>query len=91
MLIQNIALFFSGVYFPITVLPEFLQPVAIFVPFYYSIEGLRKSLRPTIITAENHGVCLEIIPFSYWGYFAGNFYFSMGIEKAKIDGSLAFY
>ena len=45
-LLQNIAMFFCGVYFPLSVLPAYLQPVAKVVPFYYSIEGLRLSMLP---------------------------------------------
>jgi len=43
-LLQSITMFFCGVYFPITVLPNYLQPIAKYIPFYYSIEGLRRTM-----------------------------------------------
>jgi len=90
-LIQNIALFFSGVFFPIAVLPEILQPLARFIPFYYSIEGLRISLRPDASVGEIYHFILILAILSIIFITIGLFILKKGIIKAKKDGSLAFY
>ncbi len=42
--IQALLLLISGVYFPISVLPEWMQPLARFSPATYVLEGLRAAL-----------------------------------------------
>ena len=90
-LIQTIVMFFSGVYFPITVLPEFFQPVAKYIPFYYSIEGLRISLVPTIQAIEIMKYIWILSGLSILFFFVGLYILHKGLNKAKKDGSLAFY
>ena len=90
-LLQNITMFFCGVYFPITVLPEFLHPIAKYIPFYYSIEGLRKSLIPTTPTSEMIFYILMILIFSIAFIILGSYIMHRGLIKAKKDGSLMFY
>lgn len=90
-LFQNIVMFFCGVYFPIAVLPEFLQPVAYLMPFYYSIEGLRRSLIPTTATSE---IVFYVILLVFWSILSvviGILVLYKGLNKAKKDGTLAFY
>lgn len=90
-LLQNIVMFFCGVYFPITVLPGFLQPVAKFMPFYYSIEGLRKSLIPSISTSEIMFYVEVLLFLSVLFIIVGIFVLNRGLVKAKKDGSLSYY
>ena len=90
-LTQNIAMFFCGVYFPITVLPEYLQPIAKYVPFYYSIEGLRKSLIPTTPESEIIKYVIILLVLSIAFILIGLYILHKGLNKAKKDGSLVFY
>jgi ABC-2 type transport system permease protein len=88
---QNIAMFFCGVYFPISVLPTTLQPISKYVPFYYSIEGLRKSLIPST-SQEELLYYILILTISTLVITAIGFYtMHKGLLKAKKDGTLAFY
>lgn len=87
---QNISMFFSGVYFPITVLPKYLQPIAKYIPFYYSIEGIRKSLMP-IPKAEIYGYIWKLLILSISFILIGLYTLHKGLNKAKKDGSLSFY
>jgi ABC-2 type transport system permease protein len=89
--IQSITMFFCGVYFPITVLPDFLQPVAKFIPFYYFIEGLRKSLVPSTPNSELLNYVLILLILSILFFALGSYSIKRGIKKAKIDGSLSYY
>lgn len=87
-LIQNTAMFFSGVYFPITVLPSQLQGISKFIPFYYSIEGIRISL----INYDASLYYIQIlIPVTILFLILGMTSLHLGLKKAKKEGSLAFY
>lgn len=90
-LIQSVAMFFCGVYFPIAVLPKYLQPVAHYVPFYYSIEGLRKTLIPGVTHREimSYVWILAVLAIAF--VLIGLYTLNQGLLKAKKDGSLAFY
>jgi ABC-2 type transport system permease protein len=90
-LIQTIAMFFSGVYFPIAVLPGSLQTIAKFVPFYYYIEGFRLSLIPTTPVSELLGYTTIFLALAVIFIFLGAYALHKGLIKAKKDGSLAFY
>ena len=90
-LFQGIALFFCGVYFPISVLPSYLQPVSRFISFYYSIEGLRQSLMVSNLTSELLGYMLILLILAVGFIAIGLFVLHKGLIKAKKDGSLAFY
>jgi ABC-2 type transport system permease protein len=90
-LLQNIAMFFCGVYFPISVLPAFLQPVSKAVPFYYSIQGLRLSLIASTPTDELIHYTILLLEFSISFILFGIFVLRLGLAKAKKDGSLSFY
>ena len=87
-LIQNITMFFSGVYFPITVLPSPLQKIAKFIPFYYSIEGMRIS---TVEPSESLRYIIILIALSIIFVLVGLYSMKEGVKKAKRDGSLSFY
>lgn len=90
-LIQSISMIFSGVYFPITVLPHFLQPIGHFLPFYYSIEGLRRSMLPSTSTEELLWYVLILFIFTIIFLILGFFILQKGFIKAKKDGSLIHY
>jgi ABC-2 type transport system permease protein len=90
-LVQSIAMFFSGVFFPITTLPGSLQQVAKFVPFYYPIEGLRKSLISTTPTSEMIGYVFILVALSITFIILGILALNKGVNKAKRDGTLAYY
>ncbi len=90
-LMQSVTIFFCPVYFPITVLPESLQVVAKFIPFYYSMEGLRLSLVPGVPSSElvRFLVILSVLCIIF--VVLGTISLHKGLKKAKKDGSLSFY
>lgn len=90
-LIQSITMFFCGVYFPISVLPESLQSISRFVPFYWCIEGLRKSLISGTSVSELNKILLILIVLSMFFVVLGVYALHKGLIKAKKDGSLSFY
>ena len=91
LLLQNIAMFFCGVYFPISVLPSYIKPLANIMPFYYSIEGLRLSLIPTTPTYKMVEFIVILLALSVLFIVIGLITLHLGLIKAKKDGTLAFY
>ena len=89
--IQNLTMFFCGVYFPISVLPTYIQPIAEYIPFYYSIEGLRKSLVSTTPAEVINNYILKLLLLAVIAIILGVYTLSKGVKKAKRDGSLSFY
>jgi ABC-type polysaccharide/polyol phosphate export permease len=63
----------------------------IYMPFYYSIEGLRKSLIPTTPTSEMVFFVIILLALSILFITLGVFVLHKGLVKAKKDGSLMFY
>lgn len=90
-LIQSVTMFFCGVYFPISILPGYLQPIANFMPFYYFIEGLRKSLISSTPINELLFYVFILLILSIAFFMLGGYCLKRGIKKAKMDGSLSFY
>ncbi len=90
-IIQSVAMIFCGVYFPIAVLPSFVQPIRHIMPFYYSMEGLRKSLIPTTPTSEIYFYLGVLAAFTIIFIVLGVIILNIGFTKARKDGSLMFY
>lgn len=86
--IQNISMFFAGVYFPITVLPKILQEYAKFIPFYYPIEGIRISILDP--SKSLFFICIISLFASSFILF-GIVSLRIGLDKAKRESSLSFY
>ena len=90
-LLQSVFMFFCGVYFPITILPIFLQPLAKYLPFYYSIEGLRRSLIPSTPVSEMLSYAGILLVSSILFIALGIIVLHICLIKAKREGSLTFY
>jgi ABC-2 type transport system permease protein len=83
--------FFSGVFFPVDVLPKYLRVFSYFIPLTYSLKGLRhailqgytiRMLMPDI--AALFIFCIILVPLStkIFGY---------ALRCAKVSGSLTYY
>ncbi|MFH1258763.1 MAG: ABC transporter permease [Elusimicrobiota bacterium] len=90
-LLNKIVQFTSGVYFPIAIFPGWLKKISLFLPFTYTLEGLRKTLLtnvslrtlyPELITLTLFSAIL--LPLSFW-------ILNRALKKAKQMGSLAQY
>jgi ABC-2 type transport system permease protein len=90
-LIQGVTMFFCGVYFPISFLPGFFQPLARFIPFFYSMEGLRQSLIPINQGSSVIYYIIVLIVLAIVSICLGLFVLNKGLIKAKKDGSLMYY
>jgi ABC-2 type transport system permease protein len=81
----------GGIYYPVTVLPEWLQKVSFFLPITHSLEGMRLTLLQgyPFDRIVNHVIFLVIftaamMPLSI-------LFFSYAIKRAKMEGSLIQY
>lgn len=90
-LVTQLATLFGGVYFPIEVLPSWLQPISKLVPVTYALEAMRLSLLKGASFAELRTglfvlaiLCLFFFPLSL-------FIFRLAIHQARKDGSLTHY
>ncbi|TET67751.1 MAG: ABC transporter permease, partial [Candidatus Aminicenantes bacterium] len=82
---------FGGVFFPITILPGWLQKVSYFLPITYSLRAMRHALLQSysfqalgfdILILALFSVVL--LPFSIYA-------FKVAVRRAKKDGSLTHY
>jgi ABC-2 type transport system permease protein len=81
----------SGVFFPVKVLPEFLQKISLFLPNTYALEALRKSLlNNTSLSTVGKEIAVLFL-FSMITIPAGIILFHWGFNRARKDGSLVHY
>lgn len=87
----NMSWLLGGVYYPIAVLPDWVQKLSYLLPITYSLEGMRlallkgytlRALFPSIIPLLIFTIIM--LPISIW-------VFKHAVEKAKVDGSLIKY
>lgn len=90
-LVSNIATLVGGVFYPVTVLPGWLQSVAKAMPLTYSLNAMRAALLQGATWSELQPdltalalFCIVLIPTSL-------FLFKSAVERARADGSLAHY
>ncbi len=90
-LFGNLANLVGGVYYPIEVMPNWLQAAAKLLPITYALRGMRLALLAGASWAELAPdlwallfFCLLLFPFSLW-------VFRYAVNRARADGSLAQY
>jgi ABC-2 type transport system permease protein len=81
----------GGVYYPIAVLPEWLQPVSFLFPITHALEGIRMALLQGKTIGELFSSILPLIVFGLIMVPAGIFLFRHAVRVAKINGSLTQY
>ncbi len=81
----------SGVYYPIEVLPKWLQSISQLIPMTHSLEGLRMAILAGKPISELGNIALILSAFGIvlmpLGYLALN----LAMKKARRDGSLAHF
>jgi len=87
----SFSMLFGGVFFPITVLPAWLQKVSHLLPIYYSLDGMRIALLKrggfAAVAGDIAGLAVlsaVLVPLSLLS-------FNYAVRRAKIDGSLIQY
>ena len=86
--IQALLLLFSGVYFPISVLPEWMQPVARLSPATYVLEGMRAALLDGVGLGTLGGYLLRLVLIGLLAIPVGLAVFRQAEKYAKRTGKL---
>ena len=86
--ISSILLLVSGVYYPISVLPDWMQPLATISPATYVLEGMRASLLEGTPTQELGPFLLPILLLGALAIPVGVAVFNWGERYAKRTGRL---
>jgi len=88
---SNLSWLLGGVFYPVAVLPDWLQNVSYLLPITYSLEGMRLALLKGYTAAQLiHCIVplaiftIVVLPTSIW-------LFEYAVRRAKIDGSLIQY
>lgn len=90
-LITNFSTLLSGVYFPITILPIWLQKISSFIPFTYTLNNLRHLLLSRAPATVLLPDIFILLIFSAIFFPIGIFSIHYGLKKAKIKGNLGHY
>lgn len=89
-LFNGVSRFLSGVYFPIVILPVWLQKISYFIPLTYALEGMRKSLILGSPLKELSPQILALSILSFTFFPLSIFSFKLALKKAKKNGSLLY-
>lgn len=81
----------GGVYYPITILPEWLQTLSYIFPITYALRAIRMSLLKGAGFYDVGGDLLALVIFSVIMIPISLFVFRYAVARAKRDGSLAYY
>lgn len=81
----------GGTYFPITVLPAWLQKFAYLVPLFYALRAMRLAVLQGFTFGALAGDILALAAFAGIIIPLSMLCFKYAVKKAKIDGSLATY
>ncbi len=88
---QGVAGLLGGVYFPVEVLPDWLQTLSALIPVTYAVRGLQLAVYQGASLPTLWG---EILPLAFLAAILlplGLYTFAASIRRAKRDGSLAHY
>ena len=86
--ISSLMLLVSGVYYPISVLPDWMQPLATVSPATYVLEGMRLALLEDAPTAALGSSLLPILLLGIIALPIGIMVFGWGERYAKRTGRL---
>ena len=81
----------SGAYFPLTLLPTWLQEVAEWNPIAVALEGMRSSLLAGADWAETAGDVAILVPMSLVSLAVGMGAFRLALRHERVRGTLGVY
>lgn len=87
----SLCVLFGGAFFPIEVMPDWMQRIASLLPITYALDGMRLAVLQghTISMLSTQfvvlsGMAVVLLPLSVWS-------FTRAVEKSRRDGSLLHY
>jgi ABC-2 type transport system permease protein len=90
-LMASLGELFGGVYFPTTILPEWMQKISNWMPMTHALSALRQSLLAgaTIDQISSHLIFLGVFTVVIWPIGIGAF--QLALKASQRDGSLGHY
>ncbi len=90
-LINSLSSLLGGVYYPVQLLPAWLQPISKLIPLTYSLDALRKALLEGAPLTSLGVEILALLVFSCLLLPVSLAAFRFALQKARTDGSLTHY
>jgi ABC-2 type transport system permease protein len=90
-LFTNASVILGGLYFPVSVFPDWIRSISFVLPVTYSLEGLRLALLSGTGLSELLPYILMLVLFSAFLLPISVFIFYASVRKAKKDGTLSQY
>lgn len=81
----------AGVYYPITVLPDWLEPISRFLPLTYALDAMRLSMLQGYSLYELRFDILILLAFTFFLTPLSFLIFCQALKRAKREGSLVQY
>ena len=91
LLISSLAILLGGVYYPVQLMPQWLQQLSRLLPITYSLDGMRRAL---LTDASFQEIMPDIIALAIFGIVlvpVSLLIFRYAVHRAKVDGSLAHF
>jgi len=88
MLLNAVSFLFSGVYYPVEVLPGWLQWVSAALPMTWALRGLRAAISSTGDSGDLLTQALVLVLFAAVLWPVSLAFFSLAVRKARKDGTL---
>ena len=91
LLISSLAVLLGGVYYPVQLMPQWLQQLSRLVPITYSLDAMRRTL---LADASFQEIMPDIIALAIFGIVlvpVSLLIFRYAVHRAKVDGSLAHF
>jgi len=90
-LISSVSALLGGIYYPITLLPDWLQPLSYFLPITYGLNLMRQTLLNGASWTAVQNDFLILLGFTAILLPISLFTFRLAVNRARRDGSLAQY
>jgi len=90
-IVGGITGFLSGVYFPVEILPSWLQNISFFIPLTYALQGIRYALFKNFSLLQLLSFIWPLFLFLVVLFPASIWIFKVSLYQAKKTGTLAFY
>jgi len=90
-LFNSLGLLLGGVYYPVSLMPEWLQKLSWLLPITYSLDGMRRALLTNASFAELLPNIVALLIFSVVLVPISLAVFRRAVHRAKVDGSLAHF
>lgn len=90
-LFNSLGLLLGGVYYPVSLMPQWLQTLAWLLPITYALDGMRQALLMNASFQDLMPNIVALVVFSVVLVPASLYIFRRAVQRAKVDGSLAHF